>query len=344
MSNANCIITISTLNGGVYLKERDGEAQNIRILSIYDRLRQGHALTKKAEAERFEVTEKTVQRDFEVIRTFLQTMKTNASCKYDRKENVYKLQTEDEWFLRNEEILAIVKVLIESRAFPKADMERLVDKLTDLAQPVNREFIKKLMLNEKHLYVDLQHKQSLFTMLWQLAQTIHTKKLINIHYKKEHDPHYREHTLKPVGLIFSEYYFYVIAYQTKHELNFPTVYRVDRITMCNVTEEHFKIPYSERFEEGEFRKRIQFMHTGELMTIKFRFTGASPQAVLDRLPTARIVKQDDQGTVFEAEVFGTGIKMWLLSQGQTIEVLAPQTLREEMRDIVLGMVGNYKQD
>lgn len=327
----------------IFLKERDGEAQNIRILSIYDRLRQGHALTKKAEAERFEVTEKTIQRDFDSIRAFLQTMNIKASFKYNHKERVYRLQAKDEWFLRNEEILAIVKVLIESRAFPKADMERLIDKLTDLAQPVNREFIKKLMLNEKHLYVDLQHKQSLFAMLWQLAQAVYTKKLINIHYKKEHDLQHREHTLKPVGLIFSEYYFYLIAYQTKHDLEFPTIYRVDRIMMCNITDEQFKIPYSERFEEGEFRKRIQFMHTGELMTIKFLFTGASPQAVLDRLPTARITKQDEQGTVFEAEVFGTGVKMWLLSQGQTIEVLGPQMLREEMREIVVGMMGKYEK-
>ena len=81
-------------------------------------------------------------------------------------------------------------------------------------------------------------------------------------------------------------------------------------------DKHFKLPYSDRFQEGEFRKRIQFMHAGELMTITFRFTGPSPQAVLDRLPTARIiVSESEQGIVFEAEVYGHGIKMWLLSQG-----------------------------
>jgi predicted DNA-binding transcriptional regulator YafY len=127
-------------------------------------------------------------------------------------------------FLRNEEFFAIVKIFIVSRAFPKAEMNQLIDKLTNLAQPANQEFIKKLILNEKHLYPDLQHKQSLFALFWELAKAVHTKRLINIRYKREFDYEDSERTLKPVGLIFSEYYFYLIAYQTKRELSFPTIF------------------------------------------------------------------------------------------------------------------------
>lgn len=309
---------------------------------MYDRLYKGHALTKKSETDRFGVTEKTIQRDFDSIRNFLETNKINQYFEYDHKQRVYRLVTDNELFLRNEEILAIVKILIESRAFPKTEMDALIEKLTDLAQPANQDFIKKIMLNEKHLYVDLQHQQPLFGLLWELAQAIHTKQLINIRYKKEADQEASERTLKPVGLIFSDYYFYLIAFQTTRELSFPTTYRVDRIATCNVTDEHFEAPYSDRFQEGEFRKRIQFMHAGELMTIKFRFTGTSPQAVLDRLPTARILTTGENGIVFEAEVFGRGIKMWLLSQGEHVEVLGPPELREEMKEIALRMVGKYQ--
>lgn len=323
------------------MSEKSREAQIKRVLSIYDRLCKGHALTKKSEKDKFNVTEKTIQRDFDSIRAFLETNKINQYFEYDHKQKVYRLETDNELFLRNEEILAIVKILIESRAFPKTEMDGLIEKLTDLAQPANQDFIKKITLNEKHLYVDLQHKQPLFSLLWELAQAIHTKQLINIRYKREFDQEAGERTLKPVGLIFSEYYFYLIAFQTTRELSFPTIYRVDRIAACNVTDEHFEAPYSDRFQEGEFRKRIQFMHAGELMTIKFRFTGASPQAVLDRLPTARIVTTGENGIIFEAEVFGRGIKMWLLSQGEHVEVLGPSELREEMRNSVMEMMSRY---
>ena len=316
--------------------------QTYRVLSMYDRLCRGYVLTKKAEADAFQVGEKTIQRDIDSLRVFIEKEKTNQYLVYDRKLKGYRLEMQDDPFLLNEEILAIVKILIESRAFPKVDMDHLIDKLTDLAQPANQVFIKHLMLNEKHLYVDLQHKRSLFSLIWELVNAVYAKKLINIRYKREHDDFDHERTLQPVGLIFSEYYFYLIAYQTKRELDFPTIYRVDRITACHVTNEKFKVPYSDRFQEGEFRKRIQFMYAGELMTIKFRFTGPSPQAVLDRLPTARIVSKEDNSIVFEAEVFGTGIKMWLLSQGEHIKVIGPEGFRKEISEMIGRMAKNYQ--
>ena len=100
---------------------------------------------------------------------------------------------------------------------------------------------------------------------------------------------------------------------------FPTIYRIDRIRSFEVLEEHFRVPYKDRFEEGEFRKRVQFMYGGRLQRIRFKYTGPSIEAVLDRLPTARIVEQNESGWTIQAEVFGKGIDMWLRSQGDYIE-------------------------
>ena len=85
--------------------------------------------------------------------------------------------------------------------------------------------------------------------------------------------------------------------------------------------EHFHVPYAARFEEGEFRKRVQFMFGGELRTIKFRYKGLNLEAVLDRLPTAEVIEQDESGYLIRAEVYGSGIDMWLRSQGDNVEVV-----------------------
>ncbi len=87
-----------------------------------------------------------------------------------------------------------------------------------------------------------------------------------------------------------------------------------------VTEERFRVSYAQRFEEGEFRKRAQFMFGGKLRTVRFVYTGPSLEAVLDRLPTARVLEKDGAYTI-EAEVFGDGIDMWLRSQGEDARVL-----------------------
>lgn len=130
-----------------------------------------------------------------------------------------------------------------------------------------------------------------------------------------------------MAILFSEYYFYLVgfieninkkeAFENPDDI-FPTIYRIDRIKELEVMEEHFRIPYANRFEEGEFRKRIQFMYGGVLQKVRFKYTGMSVDSVLDRLPTARIISEEGEAYEIEAEVFGKGIDMWVRSQGERI--------------------------
>lgn len=96
---------------------------------------------------------------------------------------------------------------------------------------------------------------------------------------------------------------------------FPTIYRIDRIKKLTVLDEQFHVPYRGRFEEGEF------MYGGRLQKVKFRYSGSDIDAVLDRLPTARILSEDNGVYIVSAEVFGKGIDMWLKSQGDRVEIL-----------------------
>lgn len=246
--------------------------------------------------------------------------------------------------MNSKEIFAIIKILIEYRAFPKENTDRLIDKLTIHAPIKEQSFIKGLMLNEMYFYVDLQHKKWILDNIWQLAQSIYHKKVITIQYKLEQQNTVKEHHLQPLGIIFSEYYFYLIAYRIDSKYQTPTTFRIDRITRMKETDERFKIPYTNRFQEGEFRKRIQFMYAGDLLKVKFLYTGNSPQSVKDRLPTAKVVEESEEGIVFEVEIYGNGIKMWLLSQGEMIEVLEPILLRKEMKEITSKMALKYDEN
>lgn len=136
--------------------------------------------------------------------------------------------------------------------------------------------------------------------------------------------------MRPAAIMFSEYYFYLTAFiddeEVKKDFNvlndsFPTIYRIDRIRSMRITDEKFHIPYSSRFEEGEFRKRIQFMYGGKLQKVQFRYTGPDVDAILDRLPTAKILDEEDGAYIISAEVFGTGINMWLRSQEPYVELI-----------------------
>ena len=63
------------------------------------------------------------------------------------------------------------------------------------------------------------------------------------------------------------------------------------------------------------------MTGGKLRKIKFKYTGNSLEAVLDKVPTAQVIDEVENGYLISAEVFGNGIDKWILSQGEDIEVL-----------------------
>jgi hypothetical protein len=84
----------------------------------------------------------------------------------------------------------------------------------------------------------------------------------------------------------------------------------------------FTAPYAKRFKEGEFRKRTQFMFLGDLTEVTFWCAAQALEAVLDRLPTARVVKEDGdgKGATVTAEVYGEqGVSMWLKSEGDLVK-------------------------
>ena len=317
--------------------------KTMRLLSMYERLNRGLTLNKAAEAEHFGVNEKSIQRDIDDLRAYLAQVSPDElpQVAYSRTRNGYYLVREQHLWLSNQEVMALAKVLLESRAFSQQETSQILDKLILQCEPDNRNHIKAAIQNERYHYMPLQHGQPLCDKLWELSLAVRTCRLIEIEYVRVGDDKPVKRIVEPQGLMFSEYYFYLIAYIQNVDKEFPAIYRLDRISRYRILDAHFRSPYANRFEEGEFRKRVQFMNPAKLLQIKFRFWGVSLEAVLDRLPTARVVNQDDKTAIVEAEVYGKGIKMWLLSQAEFLEVLEPAEFRDEMRATVAAMMRVY---
>ena len=301
-----------------------------RIINIYNRLENGEVLNKAEEASRFGVNKKSIQRDFEDIRAyFMDAHESNKELIYDRSEKGYKLVRKEQNCLTNSEILTVCKIMLESRSLTKDEMYPIIDKLLQCCVPYdNYKKVSDLIRNEKYHYLEPHHGKKFVDIMWDIGSAVNEHRLMRIRYQKLKEPDKVMRLIQPVGIMFSEYYFYLCAYISMSEempdvpkRPFPTIYRLDRIAEYEILEDHFSIPYADRFEEGEFRKRIQFMFGGELRTIKFLYRGLSIEAVLDRFPTAEVLKHDDKGWLIKAEVYGDGVDIWLRGQGDIVEVI-----------------------
>ncbi len=305
-----------------------------RILQIYSKLAEGYVINKKEEAQKYCVNERSIQRDIDDIRNFLDDDADRTGIKntiiYDRNAKGYRIETLYKLRLMNSEVLALCKILLDSRAFTKKEMVSMLDKLVSCCVPkTNQKVVMDLIKNEEYHYVEPRHNTKFIDTMWDIGQAIRETRYIEIEYQRLKDKKKVKRKLKPVAIMFSEYYFYLTAFIDDEEVQkdfdviddlFPTIYRIDRVKSLKVLDERFHIPYSSRFEEGEFRKRIQFMYGGKLRKITFKYCGLDIDAVLDRLPTAQIIDEKDGTYTVSAEVFGDGVDMWLRSQGENIEL------------------------
>ena len=305
-----------------------------RVLDIYTKLMNGSLIRKEEEAVNYNVNERSIQRDIEDIRVFLENSAAGSgyanSLVYDWKKKGYRLEQIHKVELSDSEVLAVCKILLDSRAFTKKEMTEILHKIISCCVPkANQKEIGELIANEEYHYVEPRHKTVFIDTMWEIGQAIRHNQYIEIEYVRSKDKSRVKRKVQPVAIMFSEYYFYLTAFIEDEAVrkdfdvindSFPTIYRMDRIKKLRVLDERFHIPYADRFEEGEFRKRVQFMLGGKLQKVRFIYSGVDIDAILDRLPTAKILSEEDGKYVVEAEVFGKGIDMWLKSQGDFVEV------------------------
>lgn len=114
------------------ISENVGADKIERVLGIYTKLINGSIVNKSEEAINYNVNERSIQRDIDDIRNFFDQSIADSgvvnSIIYDRQEKGYRLEQIYQLKFSNSEILAICKILLDSRAFTKNEMQSIQQK------------------------------------------------------------------------------------------------------------------------------------------------------------------------------------------------------------------------
>ena len=317
-----------------------------RLLEIFFRSLRGEDLSVKKLAAEYGVSTKSVSRDIGDLKAFLadhRELVGNTELEYSSQEKCYRLYMDE--FLTNKELFALVEVMIGARAFSKEELLTLTGKLKKFTTTKDRPKLDELIRKELYHYAEVKHDcESVQETLWKLVGCIADKREITIEYYRM-DRACKTHRIRPASVMFTDYYFYLIAFLAgeDEERDKPLYFRADRIKRIVEHRGTRNEEETPEFDEGLLRKRSLFMWPGKLRTIRFEFSGPSVQAVLDKLPTAKIIERSGGKYTLEAEVYGDGIKMWLLSQGSWVKVTAPDEFAEEMKKEIAAMSALYEQ-
>lgn len=321
-----------------------GDIKVDRLLEIFYRAMKGEAISAQKLAQEYEVSSRSISRDLTNLKMFLADHRDivgNAELVYSSADHCYRLDIDN--FISNKELLVITKILIGAKALSDSELLKLIGKLKAHTSVGDRKALETLLHKELYHYKSIKFDcQSLLDNIWTISKCLEDKQPITITYYRM-DRKQVKHKLKPVSIMFTEYYFYLIAFSYEANDGVPYYFRIDRITNIIKHREQFSLAKNEEFDEGLLRQRSQFMWPGKLRHIRFEFNGPSVQAILDRLPTARIVDSLNGKYILEAEVYGDGIKMFLLSQGSWVKVLGPQEFVAEIKNEIEKMREMYKR-
>lgn len=147
----------------------------------------------------------------------------------------------------------------------------------------------------------------------------------------------------PYALWFYDGTFYLIGrcYLKKS----VRVFAVDRIRSFEATGAAFSRPAE--FDAERFMADSFGVFQGEPVKVKILFAPDAAGYVLEKTwhPSQKTAIRKDGSVLFEAKVAGTReIKLWVLRWGAKAQVLAPQSLRQEIRIEAAEMLARYTDD
>ena len=164
------------------------DVKSARVLTIYSKLVSGEVLKKSELEHMFHVTARTIQRDIESLRCFFSEQMLMQDIVYDTKQKGYRLTNTLPQHLTNDEILAICKILLESRSMRRDEMMPILDKLIQSCVPAeNRKAVNRLVANERYHYIEPHHGRPILKGMWEIGQAIQNQNVIEIEYEKLKD-------------------------------------------------------------------------------------------------------------------------------------------------------------
>lgn len=149
--------------------------------------------------------------------------------------------------------------------------------------------------------------------------------------------------IMPYKIWFFDDSFYLIgACSLREDIR---IFALDRIKTLHLTDETFSFPDGLDFDE---RLSASFgVFLGNIQTVRVWFSPNAAGYVREKVwhRTQKIKDNSDGSIVFEAEVAGTReIKFWIMRWGAEAQVLAPASLRDELRIEAETVAGYYRGD
>ncbi len=164
---------------------------------------------------------------------------------------------------------------------------------------------------------------------------------ITIDKNKKYRKNGEKYHLTPYAIVSDNGKYYCVFYDHKHE-NFSN-YRLDKMENIQLTDQQ-DTPLN--FSLPDHMRNSMKMYHGQAATVTAKFAISLASQVIDQFGDNIIVSYVD-ATSFVASIRTTlspTLRSWVMLFYNQIEILYPESFREEMRTIGYHLINKYKED
>ena len=313
-----------------------------RILYLDELLRDRKYPKKRQIAARFEVSNKTIERDIDYMRDRL-----GAPISYDRLQGGYMYE-EDGYFLpaihmQQDEAFALFLSHYLGNAWKGTPLADAADSLWSRLSGLMQEdilvdtaaFSETVFLIDQSVIFDPQIWVGIYT-------AIRSTHKILIWYKTPEYDNAVERTLQPFRLINHRNGWYVLGFDEYRQK--PLIFSLSRIQRITVLEDKFSFP--KEFNIEDYIDPVFGLHIGG-EAFKVTIIADKP---LSTILNEHVSVQNKQVTSLEDGTYSISfettqreeLKHWLLQWGRHIELIEPEWMREELADIGEYFLKTYR--
>lgn len=178
-------------------------------------------------------------------------------------------------------------------------------------------------------------------LVGKLYQAILDTKQLRITYYSYSSNKVSERVVNPYALTFRRRSWYLIGYcHSRHKV---LMFRTSRIKAIKFTGEMFRPP--QNFSVDDYMGKSWQVMTGTETKVVVWFNAEIAPLIkeVDWHPTQQIMDLQDGSILFTVTVAGTmEITLWILGYGDKAEVLYPERLRDEMKEVAERLYQRYK--
>lgn len=297
-------------------------------------------ILEKLEEQGIAAERKSIYRDIDTLREYGMDIR----C-YQRAPVEYALAKRD---FELSQLLLLVDAIQSSRFLTQSQSEDLVQSVKGLAS------VSQQKLLDKRLHVEGRIKmqnESVFYSVDRIQEALAAHKRVSFTYFKynaaklkimQHEG--RLYTETPVELIYSDGYYYMVAYNEKHDTFLH--YRVDRMDEINVVNQPaLRNERIANFDAEELESSVFGMYSGEPVKVTLLVSDEAMGAVIDRFGSEldSVPCKPNQARVYAHVVKSPVFFGWLAQFENRVRIEKPLWLAKEYQAYLAAIVHSYNQ-